>query len=1045
MKRTMHRAAARYIEKAIQTLLLLAGSVNAVPTIAFPINSQVPPVARVSELYQFTFSSSTFTSSLQEVQYSLSSPPDWLELNSSTRTFYGMPGVKDVGSVNFGLVASDLTGPSTMSVTFVVSADPGPGLGVPVDQQLPAFGTFSNPDSLLIYPSSSIAISFGPDTFTNANDQTVYYAISANKTPLPSWISFEPSTLSFSGTTPSVTSPTELPQHFGIQLVASDVVGFAGAIASFQLVVGDHELKFANAVATLDIAPSIHVNFSISQMDLRLDGQIVGLSNLTISTAGVPKWLFLDTQSLTLSGTPPADVTSQNSSISCTDEYGDIAYLTLQLLVSASSEMIHGSIGTLQATIGSNFTYKFSSSLFTAPHLDVTVALGKTSSWLKFNNNTLIISGMVPADLEPQVVQLTVTASDGVHSQSQHFNISFVLENTGGTSVTLPAGSSPPTSAPTSSAGLIMQPGPNNSGSPLSGGKIAGTVVGTGAALLLILFLLPWVRKRRHRRNQDGYLGAWKRKISRPSLQRPDEWEEPMEPNENIIFGHRRISSRAPKIEILNGFRLSGTGGQQGQTDLPQRTKRRSRASKYGSWGILRTSLLSLAPENLERPRYDGGPSLSTMNEEVAPLRAASSTCGLKQREFSVGRTSLIMKLSPPASTCLARHHSHRSHASPISPLRRFSGLGHGNGLNDMLPSCCCSRLGDHCSISRASYCFGFGIGSFDRLPSGPSNFNQVEKSWRNPTTHSEDFESVACSSSDRQSSTLLSELPGLFPCTPGSTNRVCADPTLKDISESIRIVNPLNRAQIPTSADQIQKYLKTRRSQHESVLFSSGLSTSHKSFTFALAKPPMSAHPKLSSDDHPDSSSSNKENSSTIKHESSAYRKGLMMQRSVSAASSQCLPIGELRSNLNHRVQKKSSSSSSVRKAGSRSGNYLGGLKFKSSKSSLSSSQRLETANESEFDEDLLEETEEEGGRTWRHMVPNPLTLHVNGNRVQRRSWRESQMAALGGVERTGSGGEGTRITIGGRGKRASVEEGFVGSANVGELSFEADSPAFL
>ena len=1050
MKRNMHRAAAqcRFIEKAIQTLLLLAGSVKAVPSIAFPINSQVPPVARVSEPYQFTFSSSTFTTALQEVQYSLTSPPDWLELNSSTRTFYGMPEAKDVGSVSFGLVASDTTGPSTMSVTFVVSADPGPGLGLPIEQQLQSLGTFSYPDGLLMYPSSLISISFGLNTFTNTNDQTVYYAISANNTPLPSWINFEPSTLSFSGRTPSFTSPTELPQEFGIQLIASDVVGFAAAVTSFQVVVTDHELKFTNAVATLNISPSIHFNYSISQRDLSLDNQTVDLSSLTISTANVPKWLSLDTQTLVVSGMPPADVMSQNSSISVTDQYGDIAYLILQLLVSVSSKMIDGSIGTLEALIGSNLTYKFNTNLFTTPHLDVTVTLGKTSSWLKFDNSTLTLSGMVPADLEPQVIQLTLDASDGLHSQFQYFNISLVLYITGDASITLPAGSSPPTSVPTSTVGQMMQPGPNNvSRSPLSGAKIAGVVIGTGVALFLVLFLLLWARKRRHRRNREGYLGAWKRKISRPTLQRPDEWEEKTEPNEKSTFGHRRISSRAPKIEILNDFRLSRAGGQQAQTDISPRTKRRSRASKFGSWGILRSSFLSLASDKLEGPGYDGVPNLSTVNERVAPLGAANSTCGPKQRKFSAGRTSLIMKLSPAASTstCPIRHRSHRSHASPITPSRPVSGFGHGNGLNDILPLRCRSRLSNHCSTFRASYCFGHGMGSFERLPSGPSNYNQVEKSWRSPTIHSEDYESVACSSSGRQSSTRLSELPGLFPCTPRFETRVCADHMLKDVSKTIRIVNPPKRAQIPTSADQIQKYLKTRRSQHESVFFSSGPSTSRKSSSSAWMKPPMGAQAELSSDIRLDSSSSNKENSKIIKHQSSAYRKGLMMQRSVSAASSQCLPIGELRSNLNNRVQKKSSSSSSVRRAGLRSGYYLGGLRFGNSKSSLSSSQRLETANESEFEEDSLEETKEEGERTWRHIVPNPLTLHGNENRLQRISWRESQKAAPGGVERTGTGGEGTRITIGGRGKRISVEDGVMGSANVGEVIFEGDGPAFL
>lgn len=135
-------------------------TVTAAPSIVFPVNSQVPPVARVSKAFQFTYAQTTFSSDAASITYALSGAPGWLQLDGERRSMFGTPGAQDAGPTVFQLVASDDTGSSAMSVTLIVSTEPGPALGSPVTDQLAAFGASSYPGSLILPYSSSIALSF---------------------------------------------------------------------------------------------------------------------------------------------------------------------------------------------------------------------------------------------------------------------------------------------------------------------------------------------------------------------------------------------------------------------------------------------------------------------------------------------------------------------------------------------------------------------------------------------------------------------------------------------------------------------------------------------------------------------------------------------------------------------------------------------------------------------------------------------------------------------------------------------------------------------
>lgn len=312
----------------LATFQAIAG---AIPTVTYPINAQVPPVARVSEPFSYSFSISTFSSD-HPITYTLSSAPSWLSLDSSTRTLYGTPTRNDVGSdvvTAFGveLTASDQSGAVTLNSTFVISTGPAPVVSLPVSSQLPYFGLFSAPSTLIVQESSPFTYNFQPSTFSERGTNAVlyYYAITNANTPLPSWVKFDPKTLSLSGQTPGY------PSLIGIQIIASDVQGFSGASISFEMAIGIHTLGFGNETMVIDAIPGAEVTFTGLASSIELDGKPTDISSIASITAQTPPWLTFNNSTLVISGRTPEDATSCNITVNAVDVYGDVATGTIFL------------------------------------------------------------------------------------------------------------------------------------------------------------------------------------------------------------------------------------------------------------------------------------------------------------------------------------------------------------------------------------------------------------------------------------------------------------------------------------------------------------------------------------------------------------------------------------------------------------------------------------------------------------------------------------------------------------------------------------------
>ncbi|KAE9377975.1 hypothetical protein N431DRAFT_399232 [Stipitochalara longipes BDJ] len=399
--------------------------VAAIPTITFPLNSQIPPVARISELFSYTFSASTFSSTLP-ITYTLSNGPSWLFLDSSTRTLSGTPSNEDAGigvvtGVSICITASDSSGSIAENAILVISKNLAPVVSIPLSLQFQSSTAFSTPSTLLYHPSTPFTFNFRPGTFSGLD--LLYYAVTVNNTPLPSWISFDESSLTFTGQTPDYQSLIQPPQTFGLQLIASDVEGFSGAAINFDIEVGVHLLAFKIAVLVINATVGDTIGFDGLAPNLEIDERTADNSVIASVSAQTPPWMAFDNSTFALNGTVPADATPYNITVLATDIYGDIANAIVYIDISTS--LFSNKIGILNATTGKLLAYDLSIYLRNKSDVEMTAQIAATESWLSFNSQTYILTGQVPSTMQPSSINITLlaTSNSSRMSSSQIFQL----------------------------------------------------------------------------------------------------------------------------------------------------------------------------------------------------------------------------------------------------------------------------------------------------------------------------------------------------------------------------------------------------------------------------------------------------------------------------------------------------------------------------------------------------------------------------------------------------------------------------------------------
>ena len=200
---------------AVQVFALEVVNTNDAPIVVTALPAQT---LLEDEAFSYTLPESTFldVDAGDSLSYSAmltdgSALPTWLSFDAATRTFNGTPGNAEVGSLAISVTATDLAGESVATAfdLSVLNVNDAPVVSAPILDQSAKQG--------LAYEYTLPA-----DTFTDPDvgDNLSYEVTLDNGDPLPTWLSFDATTLTFAGTPGGGDVG-----NFSVKVTASDLAG----------------------------------------------------------------------------------------------------------------------------------------------------------------------------------------------------------------------------------------------------------------------------------------------------------------------------------------------------------------------------------------------------------------------------------------------------------------------------------------------------------------------------------------------------------------------------------------------------------------------------------------------------------------------------------------------------------------------------------------------------------------------------------------------------------------------------------------------------
>lgn len=520
---------------------LVCGQVS----LGFPFDQQLPSVARVNEPYSFTVAETTYISSDLTVVYSASSLPSWLLFDASSRTFTGTPSSSDAGLFQVTLSGTDALDGSTISNTYtlVVSTNPRIQLSSTdtVSSQLAAYGNTNGRGALVLTEGQQIDIRFNKDTFVPESEIVAYYGVSADRSPLPPWITFNSDDLSFTGTVPTVPSQNAPASSFGLSLVATDYRNYEGAEAIFNVIVGGHVLSTSiNNITVVNGTMGSRFSIQVPVLTLVfLDQSPITSANISLVSAAssLPSYASFDTSSYVISGNFPSQNQSDLFNINVNDVYGNLVSYQYTLN-SIGSLFTVTELGNVNATRDEYFQYQLGSSLFTSSDPLISVNTGN-ASWLTYNLDNMTFTGITPTDFTSASIGITVSSGDSsstlplsLRGVSRQVVTSSSSSSSSSQSSSTTSSSSATSSASEATATSLASAVPPLN--PVSKGLLTRTklAIGLGVGIPLFLIILALLifffccfAKKRKSKDEEAETGVVAEKeanpLSSPELQGP--------------------------------------------------------------------------------------------------------------------------------------------------------------------------------------------------------------------------------------------------------------------------------------------------------------------------------------------------------------------------------------------------------------------------------------------------------------------------------------------------------------------------------------------
>ncbi len=402
------------LAKVSDVFTLTVKNVNDAPEV---VNEIADQEATEDTVFNFTFSEDTFididTGDILTYSATLENDdplPSWLSFNADTKTFTGTPLNADVGSLNIKVTARDILG-FAVSDDFALTVknvnDVPELVNEIADQEATEDAVFN--------------FTFSEDTFIDIDtgDILTYSATLENDDPLPSWLSFNADTKTFTGTPLNADVGS-----LNIKVTARDILGFAVSDDFTLTVKNVNDVpELVNEIVDQEATEETVFNFTFSENTfIDIDsGDILTYSATLENDESLPIWLSLNAETKTFTGTPlNADVGSLNIKVTATDtslaKVSNVFILTVKN-VNDTPELVN-EIADQEATEDAILNFTFSENTFididSGDILTYSATLENDESlpiWLSFNAETKTFTG-TPLNADMGSLNIKVTATD---------------------------------------------------------------------------------------------------------------------------------------------------------------------------------------------------------------------------------------------------------------------------------------------------------------------------------------------------------------------------------------------------------------------------------------------------------------------------------------------------------------------------------------------------------------------------------------------------------------------------------------------------------
>jgi hypothetical protein len=285
----------------------------------------------------------------------------------------------------------------------------------------------------------SVTLVLPTGTFTDPQNQTLTYTAKLSTgQPLPSWLSFNATTGTFTGTPPAAM------QSFSVVVTAKDTSGLSATDTFGVTVVGPPVVTAATPNQTWTEGAAISLALPAGTFT---DPQRQALTYKATLANGqaLPSWLTFNGTTDTFTGTAPATAQTLSLTVTATDTSGLSASETFSAAVVAPAPpVVHPGIAVTAQTPAQTWTDGTSATLV-LPANTFTDALGlkmsfaayqiagaNATSWLHFNSTTDTLYGAVPTNATG-TIGIAIIASDAQHvSATDLFTLTFVPPATHG-------------------------------------------------------------------------------------------------------------------------------------------------------------------------------------------------------------------------------------------------------------------------------------------------------------------------------------------------------------------------------------------------------------------------------------------------------------------------------------------------------------------------------------------------------------------------------------------------------------------------------------